>query len=410
MSDRLPNLLRLAVILGSLLLLALQALQVAKGWDYYQYDWRAYYIGADLFIEGLDPYAFDLLEGRARELGLTPNDHPFLYAPYMLWAFAPLALLSYPTAYFCWLALQIGALAVVLRAALKTFGASPAITMALLAIGLNGTVAAVLRTGQLALMITALLMLAVMLIGRQKLVPATALVTVAALPKLWPAPMFGLLLKRFEPRRVVLIVAGLAAFAAVIALGALIHPEFQATFSAAMAEMTAGDRINGPQNGSALNALRTGFALVGGNIDTANDIWLGLVAVVAVVALARYVQTVRRDAVDPAYLYSLIALSLSLAMPRLMIYQWVVALPALAYVLTHMSSRTGAWILLAVALVPTLYINRYALGRDLHELLDSLVLVPWAFSNLVVAACAWLVLVTSGPDMAATYPKPIRQD
>lgn len=400
---------RKAIIAATLGLIALQVALIARGWDFYQYDFRAYYIGAALFGEGRDPYSFEALQARARGLGLIENDHPFLYPPYMLWAFAPLAWMSYPLAFFTWLGLQIGALACVAWVSLRVLRVDAVILALLMALGLNGALAAVLRSGQITLIMLALVMAGLGLLVANRAPAAGALITLAALPKLWLAPMLGLLVKRYDVSRLLLIALSAGLFGLVIFAGARLFPEYQAAFSSSMASLTEAGRLTGAQNGSALNALRNAFALAGGQAGRADAFWLAFVALIAAAALVRYFQSVLRGEVDLAYLFSLTALSLALAMPRFMIYQWVVVLPALAYVLTHLKSRALAWALLALALVPTLYINRYALGIDLHELLDRFVLVPWAFSNLAVAFTAWAVLIAAGPGFAPAPSQPSGQ-
>jgi hypothetical protein len=397
MSPSRLRILRLAALVGSLALIAIQVVLVARGWDYYQYDFRAYYIGAALHAEQQDPYSLEALRAYREDLGLRSNDHAFLYAPYMLWVFAPLAALQYSTAFFLWLILQVTALATMAWLTIRYLRPDPVVFTVLLAVGLNGTIASVLRTGQIELISLALILGGLALVSKHRLIGATALLTIAAIPKLWPAPMLSLLIRRFERQRIALAIAGVAVLIGLMITGALLHPDYHAAFAATLGEFADRGQSVGPQNGSLQNLLMTGFLSTGGSAETARFWWMGAAAVIGAAAAIRYVQATQVDEVNLAYLFSIVTLSLCLVIPRVMIYQWCFALPALAYVITNMQSRAGASMLFLVAVVPTLYINRYAFGLDTYERIDNALILPWAFSNLLVVFCAWVILIVKGP-------------
>jgi hypothetical protein len=269
--------------------------------------------------------------------------------------------------------------------------------MLLVAVGLNGTVAAVLRTGQITLITLALVLGALAFIAIRRAISATVLLLLAAMPKLWLAPMLTLLIHRFDGSRIALMLIGLGAVVGLMSLSAFVHPQFYEAFTETMRDFALRERSIGPENGSLQNLSITFFLSTGGSLQEARNWWAGSTLAITAVATVRFFQAIRSDRVELAYLFSLIALSLCLVSPRVMIYQWSIALPALAYVITYMRNRTCAHIILLLALVPTIYINRYVFGVDTFERIENALAIPWAFSNLLVVTLAWFALIVMWP-------------
>ena len=178
-----------AILLG---LLLVQVAVVALKTDFYQYDFRAYYLGPRLLWSDQDPYSMAALTERAEALGLADNNHPFIYAPYMLLVFGAIAWLPYKLAYWLWLTFQVAICVAIFRLTKRRLGVSATMLMFLGALGLNGTTAACLRAGQLSLLLTLLVLLAITSLLDRKPGHSSAFVFVAAAIKLWPISFGGL--------------------------------------------------------------------------------------------------------------------------------------------------------------------------------------------------------------------------
>lgn len=391
------QMLKRIAIFGSFALLGLQAIWVVLGWDSYQYDFRAFYIGARLFAEQQDPYSLAALQAYEAELGLQPKGHPFIYAPYMLWAFAPIAALPFKAAFSVWLFIQAISIAMISHVALRYLKPDPVVFAILLAVGLNGSIAAVLRTGQLTLLLLALILVGLALLMKRRVIGAAIALILAAIPKIWLFPMLALLLARPYMRRTMLMASGLAIIVGLLVLGAVLHPDFHKTFMSTVGNLSSRNIAVGPQNGSFQNLLISTSLLVGSSVEVAKLFWLALVLCISAISAFRYFQTVSADNVNFAYLFCLVALGLCIVSPRVMIYQWCIALPSLAYVISYMRNRQMAYTLLILAIMPTIYINRFLFGLDIHERVEALAALPWAFSNLIVVVIAWLTLIIAGP-------------
>jgi hypothetical protein len=65
--------------------------------------------------------------------------------------------------------------------------------------------------------------------------------------------------------------------------------------------------------------------------------------------------------------------------------------PAIAFLAPKIKSRILQVLLVGITLTPTLYINRYLFDIDLPQRVESIVAIPWGFSNLIAVFAFWLV-------------------
>lgn len=370
---------------GAMALLLLQIGLIAARWQFYLYDFRAFYIGTALFWQGQDAYDFALLADMSFRLGLADNNHPFIYHPLMLYLYRPLTLLPYQAAALGWLVLLVLALVVLWLSSVQVFRTPHSVFLVLAAVGLNGTVAAALRAGQMSLVVAALIMLALVLIERGRIRGAASLLLAAALPKLWAAPLIGLLVARPSWQRVGLAGGTLACLIGLVLLGQWAEPESFTRFSEAARALGTQTAGAGAQDGSSRNFLATLGVVFG--LGSADAIWKAWVVVVFVVSsIAFFRQASRPGGVRVQAAIAI--LGLALVLPRIMVYQWVFVLPPLTFFIFGRDKGWPAALVLILVLYPGLYVNRYVFGIDLHERSDSLLILT-AFTPLLACAIAW---------------------
>lgn len=367
-------------------LLLLQTGLVAADLQRYLYDFRAFYIGASLFQQGRDAYDFSLLVEMSTGLGLEENNHPFIYHPLMLYVFQPLARLPFQVAALGWLGLLLLSVIVLWRASVHIFRVNDVVFLVLAAVGMNGSVAAGLRAGQLSPVIAALIVIALLLLARDRIAGAASVLVVAALPKLWPAPLFGLLLARPTIYRAFVAVMALCVLAALVFLGRWAEPMSFVRFTEAVQSLGVQITRTGAQDGASRNILATLDVLFG--LPAAETIWKAWIAAIFLLSTVAFFRLSTRP--DALRLQAAIALlGIALVMPRVMVYQWVFVLPALAYFLSSPGMPILRGLVLILALYPGLYVNRYIFGIELQDRSNSL-LVLTAFTPSFACFLAWL--------------------
>lgn len=389
MTSRQKQLLVWALIAIPALALVLQIGLVAENWRWYQYDFRAYYTGPTLYASGQDPYSVEAHLALARELELGNQRLPFVYSPTMLMLLTPLSWLPYSVLYGLWLSVQVMALITVITLTVRVLGVPLPITLWVMTFGLNGTLAAVLRSGQMTLMVLAVLMLGVWALSRQRWQGASALITLAAIPKIWVLPLLSLVVVPLAVPRILWMLGGVVVCFAIGLSGRFLLPELQEryeTIISGFVDFSSGAR--GPYNGTVVNMLATLEDLAILPQDIGSMIWVGIVVVVLGISA---LVCLRLPDGNTAQLFAIAALGLCLISPRMVLYQWTIALPALAFVLSRIERPAAQLAFGAVALLPTLYVNRYLLDVNIDLPVDSLPLVIWSFSNYFVVLIAWII-------------------
>jgi len=366
------------------LALMVQVLAIAWNWRFYQYDFRAYYFGPQLARTDQDPYSERAMLDACRAAGLADNTHSFLYPPHMLVAFAPVSWLPFRAAYFAWLLLEVSALLLVARATLRNGPTLSGLTV--LALGFNGSLAASLRAGQVGLVTAALVAVGVELWQRERADGFVAAVTAAALPKFWPGAL--LVWGAIQRRRTALFAcaSGCAILLLVNGLDHWLWPEYSRSFSAAARSLASWGAASGPQNGSLMNFC---FSLMGAGGSSAWLLWLLLAVAVAGATMA----AIWRSGVSNLAVSSAACLlGLLLLLPRVMIYEWCIAMPSMALVMSRCLSARARLLVLGLSLFPGLYLRRYLFHVDIA--------VPafgfralWTFTNLWTVTALWAAAV-----------------
>src|SRR5687768_559781 len=315
-----------------LAVIALVVVRVAVRSLHVQWDLRAYHAAARAVGLGLDPYRLqDLATAAGRPITL-----PFVYPPSGLLLFLPLAPLPFPLAAALWLGLKLACLVVLVETFRRTFlPRTERLWIALVAV-FGGSAAAIwdLRSGNVALVETTLIVLGLAAWVRGRDTRAAVLFAVASLWKGWPAIFLGLLLVP-DPRRRGR--AGLA-LAALFALGVALALPLALGAGAPFARLLASLPMpfpTGDSNPSALAvfeslARRFGQARLGPG--PAPGAWVAFGGWVLVV-IAVGIPLVRRAiALGDRRLLALAAvLGATLLSPRPMAYGWTgAALAALA--------------------------------------------------------------------------------
>ena len=261
------------------LALALQIWSVASNWSWYQYDFRAYYTGPALYAAGEDPYSLEAHLALARDLGLGQQKLPFVYSPVMLQLLSPLAWFPYPVIYGIWLSAQVLALGAVIFLTMRALTVPLPHIAWMAAFGLNGTVAAVLRSGQMSLMVLAVLMLGVWALGAGRWRAATVLMTLAAVPKIWVLPLLSLIAVPLRLVRLLWMVGGVIVCLAIGMSGRWVFPELQLRYETIIADfLDFSGGPAGPYNGTITNILATLEELGYLPQETGPTIWLGIAA------------------------------------------------------------------------------------------------------------------------------------
>ncbi|MBL3610289.1 glycosyltransferase family 87 protein [Rhodovulum sulfidophilum] len=377
-----------------MLLLGLQVAMVGYRLDFYQYDFRAFYIAANLFAVGGEPYSFEELVRVSKGLGLSDNNHPFLYHPLTLFIFEPLSDLSYRAAYSLWLFLQVSSLAIIAWVCIRFFKIPAPWLLPMMAVGLNGAIAANLRAGQLTLMTLAMILLASAMVMRNRAAAATVFIVLCAIPKLWVTPALGLLLNRISSGRMVLVASGALAILAALGLSYYLAPDDFRKFLTVAERFSGGSEPGGASNGSSRNMLASLAGTAGFDAAQFKLIWVLWIVSVLGISLLAWTRLLRDGATPYPELFSLVLLSICLVMPRMATYQWTIAIPAVAHIAATRPYPVGIP-LTAIAVMPTLYIGRYCLDRPIEARADTFLEIAFYFANLWSVLGAWLILCVS---------------
>lgn len=378
-----------------ILALLLQFGAVAENWRWYQYDFRAYYTGPALHAAGQDPYSVEAHLALARELGLGQQRLPFVYSPTMLALLSPLAWLPYPVIYGVWLGAQALALATVILLTVRVLAVPLPLALWVIAFGLNGTVAAVLRSGQMTLMVLALLMIGLWALSTQRWRRAAAVMTLAAVPKIWVLPLLSVVAVPLAVPRLLWMIGGVLVCLGIGLSGRFLFPEMQLRYETIISgfiDFSSGPA--GPYNGTIVNMLATLETLAIFPQDSGGVVWL---AIVAIVLGASAITCLRLPEGSYPQIFAIATLGLCLIAPRMVLYQWTIALPALAFVLSQIQSPKRLAVMAFCALIPTLYVNRYVLDVNIDLPVESLPLLIWSFSNYFIVLIVWIICLRLRP-------------
>jgi hypothetical protein len=236
------------------------------------------------------------------------------------------------------------------------------------------------------LITAALVVLGIELWERQRVGSFVAAVTAAALPKFWPGALLSL--GAVERRRTALFTCagGAAILLLVHGLDRWLWPDYSRAFTTAALGLASWGSVSGPQNGSFLNFW---LSLLGGGALSPWVIWLPLAAVVVGGTAVACWRNARRD---PAMSAAACLLGVMLLLPRVMVYEWCIALPSMVLVMSRAVPRRSRLALLGLSLFPGLYLRRSLLHVDMFvPALGAQAL--WTFTNVWTVVGLWTAAV-----------------
>lgn len=385
----------LALTVFSVLAIVVQIFAVLIFMSKYQFDFRAYYFAPLLLELGQDPYSRDVVYRTAEEYGLEPQALPFLYPPITIFFFKPLSLLSFPVAYTVWLILQTGALIGILILLVRRFQLPLEIALPVFAFGLNGACAAVLRHGQLTL-ITLFLLLSALAICRRSAFAAAFLIIIASLPKIWVTPISLFLAIPPKLSRIVAFFGTITVILLAIFSALVWSPDLFAAFRGGNGNLVFNLDPRGPFRGSFVNFIATVEALTPIPFEIRNWIYGAWICLVAAFSVLGLYKLILKDDFEPRtdlLLFAILSLGLCIVSPRMLVYQWGIALPGIAYALLAIQTPVLRLFFGALCLLPTIYISQYGLGINVGDPLTSPWVIPWGFSNIILTTMAWGICV-----------------
>jgi Glycosyltransferase family 87 len=350
------------------------------------WDFETYYYAGAAFRNGQNPYSVDVLSSVASQ----PVELPYLYPPITLRIFAPWSTLPIGTATLIWLTLKCSLLVLLIwlwhRVFLRVDGL---LLLTVTLLGFNMAVLWDLRTGNVALIESAILWLAFTSYRHGRLALTTCLIALASMFKLLPILLLGVvLLSPGSPRkRVGLIALGLGVFLLILAVPTGLTSEWLA----AAAQAGASERPTGEINPSALGLADWLVGVLEFPAHAAQFLAIGLyVAYAAIILVAGFGAVLRaRTSGSSIEQVTVVVLLWLLLLPRVMVYSYVMAIVPVIYVLrSRMASRLWQGVFLGLILVEGLV--RLMPGRP------PAVLGPLSFF-LLLASFALYVARRPGP-------------
>jgi hypothetical protein len=286
-----------------------------------QWDLTIYLHAARAEARGLDPYRVPIVETATAE---SFRDG-YVYPPATLAVFR---LLDRGPAARIWLVLKLAAAVFLYLLWRRTVlrGVDGLLVAGVLVLGMNGALLWDLRSGNVALFEILLLWAGFAAFLSRRYVLFALLVAAASIWKLLPLVFLGLLFLPDVPsrRRRIALPVGLAAFAVVAGLPLILEPELGKAFLHAL----SARRPHGDVNPSSLGILDGLTALVPGLPGWTGPVLWGGFAAGMLVAGRRLLRRAFRGA-PPADALLVSVLLYAVLIPRLMIYSYVLLLPAL---------------------------------------------------------------------------------
>lgn len=349
-----------------------------------QWDFKTYLLAAHAAHAGLDPYsAYDLSAVAGRRIS-----QPFLYPPVTLVPFSLLALLPTASAAVVWMVLKVVLLAGLVALWHRLAPWAGLLAIALVAVfGWNGAALWDLRTGNVAIVETALLWVAFAAYAADRRTVFAALAVAAACFKLTPAAFLLLLLIPAAGRRpdAMRFVGALAALVAIVFVPFAVPP---AAHWAGFLRHVPGAATLGDSNPSSLGFLTVLVHTVG--VPGAAGILWGRVAWVAyAIALIGISMPFLRRAwrAGNPLRWAMIAVFLDLLLaPRPMAYGFVLLAPAPFFFLPRPFNRPGGALLLALVL------SAQGLFRAASLQPNSLAVI---YAPFLLTLAVWLLVVQS---------------
>ncbi|MBI2846199.1 MAG: DUF2029 domain-containing protein [Chloroflexi bacterium] len=397
------------MLIGSLLLMVSTgiAFDLLVHADRYQRDLSTYYFAGKAFALGLNPYDIDVLSA----LAPAPIPHRFVYPPYTLWLFRLLPVVDFTTVYYLFLAIKAMVLVLLFylwkRAFLPEMNA-PFFIFALLAY--NAAVYVDLRVGNIAIFEGLLIWLAFLFYLRNRLLPFSLLIVIAASFKLTPI-FFLLLLLWSESRGKYLQFAGSVMLFLVIQIASwYAAPGLYTAFLQNLSGLDERGVINPStlaliQDLSDWGARNTGIAVP----ETAQlGLFLALTAIVILVSWRahRALTTGSRPENGRVALF-LACLAYALIMPRLKTYSYLILLVPTYFMLLSITylNPLGLFGYLrryGFLVAFTIFSSLYTLSGGQEPIGQSLL----GYSPLLAAYSIWVLYVRESLTLAKEQDLP----
>lgn len=398
---------RVLIILGYLAI-AGQVLLVAARPTHYQWDFRAYYFGADVALAGANPYDPSLLGKTMAESGLTDGKvFPFVYPPHAILEFAPLTLVPFMVAYYIYLAIKIIAICVVLVVGASWLDGWWRTSWPLLvSLMFGGAIGMDLRDGNLGLLESALVLLAIVALTRGRPGIFGGLVAVASSWKLALLPIISLGFAGRSRSALRGVVVPLSVIAAVLVLDRVLRPDlwngFRETSSGLLQDIQRGP-LRGELNSSLLRLLGDVSDLALGRIEPVIVISTYF-AITLMIAMVTILTIARRRNVPllPVCVYGLLAYGL--VVPRLIPYSLVLLIAPTVYVLNKCIRPWGGAAVAAFSSIPFFYLGRLA-GTPDEVPTRSFFLLPLEYVSWLTIAICWVAITYTFVRKQATFEK-----
>lgn len=359
-----------------------------------QWDFRIYYHAAKAHLAGRDPYDAGTVAHFARRRVLGG----YAYPPATLVFFKPFTLVGYDLArqlFFGLKTLLVIGLVVLWRTRFSDARAALVLYLACL-FAFNNTIYLDLRAGNISLVEQALLWPAFYCFTRQKLVPFCVLVLLASAFKQVPILFLGLLLVEPDRKRVALLFASLAAYAAYALVSRAAEPELFLAFLENAAKTNTESKILNPSSFAFSNDL-VGLLFGGGGEPVNPALGKGLYASIVLVVLGLTGWAMRRlrrvEAPQRYTLYVFLAcFAYALCVPRFKDYSFVLLVaPAAHIVYTYASQVSARPLVLVLLCLPLINIPMPGL--------QSLALIVPDYYPLLVAALLWVLYLCYARDL-----------
>jgi len=368
-----------------------------------QWDLAVYYHACRAWMQGMDPYDVRALQ----QLSGDPTQLPFLYPPGVLAVFVPLAVLSLAQAKLCWLCAKVLLLARMLTLIRPyLFPRLDPLAIGVVALlGINETLLHDLRAGNVTVVETALLWLGLLCCIRGRVTLYVALVCLGSMFKITALVLLALLpLRAPRARSVLLGLCGMAGLSVLWLWPVTLRPALLGSFAARLHTVWP-DPFANPSAMGLLEALAgtTGTSAASGGAPSLPQ--MAFLAY-ALVVLCISVRTILKASGAGSTAAAAVTLLLAylLLMPRLVLYSYVLAIPA-ALVYLDVCGRRGLRPLLGGLLLICLPVEGWPftiMPEQVHLYIVSF--YRWA---LVLYLWAWLQLrwplvgeMGVGPDAA----------
>jgi alpha-1,2-mannosyltransferase len=321
-----------------LVLLALVPLLVSasarRPWDF-----ETYWYASSAALHGLDPYSNEQLS----QLAGRPVQMPFVYPPITIAFFAPFTLLSFWDGRWIWLGLNVLALMALLQIWRRHLPKSvPSFALCLAtALGFNASSMWSLKTGNVAIIEQLVLWLGLAGFIGDRRIRSAAQIAAASIFKLLPAAFLGLLVLPARGQRsrwTVPAISGLGLLALVF-VPLAVGPSWTRGYFYDLSQ----ERPWGVANPSALGLIDTLVGQHGGNVFSSNHLnlplWIGFVALIALISIRPLRRAWRAQ--DPTLWVMTATPLFVLLSPRPMAYSYILAIPAMFYLLSPVLQRVG---------------------------------------------------------------------